>query len=76
MSAQIGSASPLPAALRKARSQRPAGWMATLRHLLRLMETRQHLAELDDRLLRDIGMSRPDAQHEARRPVWDYIPRG
>ena len=31
---------------------------------------RRHLAELDDRLLRDIGISRADVDHEASRPFW------
>ena len=31
---------------------------------------RRHLAELDDRLLRDIGLSRYDAMREAAKPFW------
>jgi len=31
---------------------------------------RQQLLELDDRLLADIGLSRRDAQMEARKPFW------
>ena len=33
-------------------------------------EYRRHLAELDDRLLRDIGLSRYDVQREAAKPFW------
>lgn len=33
-------------------------------------EQRQHLMELDDRLLRDLGMTRADAIVEARKPFW------
>jgi uncharacterized protein YjiS (DUF1127 family) len=33
-------------------------------------EQRQSLLELDDRLLRDIGISRGDARREAERPFW------
>jgi uncharacterized protein YjiS (DUF1127 family) len=31
---------------------------------------RRHLAELDDRLLRDIGISRVEVEAEASRPFW------
>lgn len=32
---------------------------------------RRRLAELDERMLRDIGISREDALREAGRPFWD-----
>jgi uncharacterized protein YjiS (DUF1127 family) len=31
---------------------------------------RRHLAELDDRLLRDIGVSRAEVEGEISRPFW------
>ena len=31
---------------------------------------RRHLGELDDRLLRDIGLSRADVDQEISRPFW------
>ena len=31
---------------------------------------RRHLGELDDRLLRDIGLSRAEVDHEVSRPFW------
>lgn len=31
---------------------------------------RHQLAKLDDRLLRDIGISRVDAMHEIEKPFW------
>ncbi len=34
------------------------------------VETRGHLLDLDDRLLRDIGISRYDAIKEAAKPFW------
>ena len=35
---------------------------------------RQQLLRLDDRLLRDIGITRFEAEQVARRPIW-YLPR-
>lgn len=32
---------------------------------------RRALASLDDRLLRDIGISRADAEQEVRKPFWE-----
>lgn len=34
-------------------------------------KTRVHLASLDDRTLRDIGLSRYDAYKEAEKPFWE-----
>ena len=31
---------------------------------------RRHLLELDERLLRDVGLSREDAEAEAAKPFW------
>jgi uncharacterized protein YjiS (DUF1127 family) len=36
-----------------------------------LAAERRQLAMLDDRLLKDIGITRVDARREARRPFWD-----
>lgn len=38
-----------------------------------LARQRQALLALDDRLLKDIGLSRADAVREARRPFWDDL---
>ena len=35
-----------------------------------LMQTRHVLASLDDRLLKDIGLSRAQAWHESAKPFW------
>jgi len=34
-------------------------------------KSRRALAELDDNLLRDIGLTREDAQSEAAKPIWN-----
>ncbi len=38
-------------------------WFARLRD-------RRQLAELDDRMLRDLGLTRSDIRHEADKPFW------
>lgn len=44
-------------------------WAALARMQQRRRERRQ-LAELDERLLRDIGIERADALRESRKPFW------
>jgi len=39
-----------------------------------LSKQRRSLADLDDALLKDIGLTREEAQREAERPLWD-VPR-
>jgi uncharacterized protein YjiS (DUF1127 family) len=41
---------------------------------LALRRSRRHLARLDDHILRDIGLSRAEAEAEAIRPLWDAPP--
>jgi uncharacterized protein YjiS (DUF1127 family) len=49
-------------------------WVAALFRTLgrwtALYRQRNHLAELDDRMLRDIGLSRGDVQIEIEKPFW------
>lgn len=72
MFAPLGSTFRFPAAwIAFRRAPRPDGWATTLRHALRVMETRRELATLDDRLLRDIGLGRQEAAREAARAPWD-----
>ena len=40
------------------------GWQEVARQ-------RRALLKLDERLLKDIGITRADAEHEASRPFWD-----
>lgn len=42
-----------------------------LPRLTALWRQRRDLARLDDRALEDIGLSRAQADAEARRPIWD-----
>ena len=44
---------------------------ANAQDALRTIVTRRELEELDDRALADVGISRSDAVHEARRAPWD-----
>ena len=39
--------------------------------LLGLIRSRKALSDLDDHLLRDIGVTEEEARREAKRPVWD-----
>lgn len=46
-----------------------AAWRAW-RWMLMRRRTRRALVMLDDRLLRDVGLTRADARREADRPMW------
>jgi uncharacterized protein YjiS (DUF1127 family) len=48
-----------------------AGWTVRVGQMLRAMRTRTYLCEMDDRMLKDIGVSRMDASREANRWPWD-----
>ena len=41
------------------------------RRVWRVVTTRQQLAELDERMLRDIGLTRAEARAELHRSPWD-----
>jgi len=49
----------------------PIAW---LQQAIAVRSQRMQLQDLDDHLLRDIGVDRKYAQHEAERPFWD-LPR-
>ena len=63
-------------ALTLARVQRRGGpgILARLRDAFALAAQRRQLAQLDDALLADIGLTREQALREARRPLWDGVP--
>jgi uncharacterized protein YjiS (DUF1127 family) len=47
------------------------GWLARLHEILSVAATRRQLAEADDRMLADLGISRAQARFEASRAPWD-----
>ncbi len=53
---------------------RPSGLLGHIAFALRVMHERRALSELDDRMLRDIGVSPVDAAMESRRSLFD-LPR-
>ena len=63
-----------------ARRRQPSAVVARLTLLFGWLErarSRRQLAELDDRMLADIGIDRATAQSEADRPFWrESIPAG
>ncbi len=46
-------------------------WYLILLQCLERRKQRQQLLRLDDRMLKDIGISRADALKEARKPCWE-----
>jgi uncharacterized protein YjiS (DUF1127 family) len=69
---------PFDAACARQSSQhphRPTGgelnvWAGAIRMWLQRSRQRRVLAELDDRMLSDIGVTRPQAEREAAKPFW------
>jgi uncharacterized protein YjiS (DUF1127 family) len=53
------------------RFARPKPMLPPLVAMWRALVTRRQLAQMDDRMLRDIGLSRAEALHEANRWPWD-----
>jgi uncharacterized protein YjiS (DUF1127 family) len=47
-----------------------SGVRAALRECRRRRNSRLELARLDDRMLRDIGLTRVDAEYEINKPFW------
>lgn len=48
-----------------------AGRRAAILDVMAIYRQRRALARLDDRALADIGLTRAEADAEARRPIWD-----
>ncbi|MFN3971895.1 MAG: DUF1127 domain-containing protein [Gemmobacter sp.] len=53
------------------RAATPSGLLRRLFAALILRRSRARLAALDDHILRDIGLSRAEAEAESRRALWD-----
>jgi uncharacterized protein YjiS (DUF1127 family) len=58
-----GCAAPAP--------RRPLSLGQRFRAALHLRRQRRALAEMDDRMLADMGLTRSQALNEAVRPIWD-----
>jgi uncharacterized protein YjiS (DUF1127 family) len=50
-----------------------ADWRGRLARAWRVLSTRHHLAEMDERMLKDIGITRSTAKYIATRPFWDAL---
>ncbi len=57
-------------ARRTGRGRRGAPLRVVLAEAWRRWRTRRMIAELDPRMLKDIGASWPDAREEANKPFW------
>jgi uncharacterized protein YjiS (DUF1127 family) len=66
--------SPRPA-VRQAKAGVRGGWLGWLAAMLHAIETRRRLAEMDERMLRDIGITQSQALEEAARAPWDLAAR-
>ena len=56
---------------RRRSSRRPAGlWADMLATWLERGRQRRALRRLDDRMLKDVGLSRADVEYEAGKPFW------
>jgi uncharacterized protein YjiS (DUF1127 family) len=60
----------LPATLGHPWHGMQAGWRQ-VRRWWQLAEERRQLATMDERMLKDIGLSRADVLQESARPFWD-----
>ncbi|MBE9604590.1 DUF1127 domain-containing protein [Acetobacteraceae bacterium H6797] len=63
--------SPSTAATRAAPARTHGVWFAWLARMVRTVSTRGHLAEMDDRMLRDVGLDPIEARREMMRKPWD-----
>jgi uncharacterized protein YjiS (DUF1127 family) len=45
-------------------------WLAWLQEWRRRHRSRTSLSELNDRMLKDIGVTYAEAEHEANKPFW------
>lgn len=52
----------------------PVSLWAVMRRMWVAVTTRRELAELDERMLRDLGLSKADVSREVARAPWDTVP--
>jgi uncharacterized protein YjiS (DUF1127 family) len=70
MSPIVAIHTPIPAVARTPRASATTRTLAALFAWLERARSRRQLAELDDRMLADIGLDRATAHEEAERPFW------
>jgi len=58
----------------RATAAHDTAWITWLRRALQAIESRRKLAEMDRRMLSDIGVTRSQALEEAARAPWDLAP--
>ncbi|WP_158639015.1 DUF1127 domain-containing protein [Elioraea rosea] len=74
MSALDAARSPANAGLAGAALPASASLWTVVRRMWVAVTTRNQLAELDDRMLHDLGLSRADVVREVARAPWDTAP--
>lgn len=62
---------PAVASPRSTPAQKRGAWVAWLARMIRTVSTRGQLVEMDERMLRDVGLTRHDARREMMRKPWD-----
>jgi uncharacterized protein YjiS (DUF1127 family) len=59
-----------PAPLISVENRQPSVWLDRLKRWHRDQQTRLHLADLPPHMLRDIGLSETDRDHETKKWFW------
>lgn len=72
MATRIRLSLPVTRHRRSVATPRLLAWLGAVMDMAR---QRYALAELDDRLLRDAGITRAEAREEARKPIWRGVRR-
>ena len=70
MTDHSGRFSAIETQARHGRRWRPSRALAALMRIWDRSRQRRHLRDLDDRMLRDVGLSRADVARETAKPVW------
>ncbi|HXW41142.1 MAG TPA: DUF1127 domain-containing protein [Xanthobacteraceae bacterium] len=67
---RAGTVIAVPRLRPRARQRAPRSLIAVLREWRRRIRSRRELAAISERSLRDIGLTRYDADFETRKPFW------